>query len=99
MQSTHPAVAVPTYGLDEANKLRQIGASLFNAKRPANVPRDIYDADYPKRVRLYHAMCELADEIESAPGPVEIELVLPGVSPYSVEDSRDIFYLLRTALV
>jgi len=90
--------AVPTYGRDDADKLRTTGTRLFSERRHPTIPADIFAAAYDKRGRLYRALCGLADEIESSPGPVEIELVAPAVSEWSTEDCRDILYLVRTAL-
>ena len=81
-----------------AGRLRGIAYGLFQEVRPLDIPKDIWGAPSPHRNVLFMALLNLAFEIESAPGPVEIELVLPGVSPYSLETSRDIFYLVRTAL-
>jgi len=93
------APATPTYGVDDAQKIRTIAGALFAMKCPRSIPLDIFDADYATRQRLFNYLLEIADEIESAPGPVEIELVMPECSKYSLEDSRDVLYLLRTALV
>lgn len=89
----------PTYGLKEATQLRDVARSLFAEKRPSNIPADIFERPYAERDALAAPLYDIADEIESAPGPVEIELVMPEMSPYTLEQSRDIYYLLRTALV
>jgi hypothetical protein len=90
--------AAPTYGPAQAERLRKIADELFHKDRPSHIPVDIFDLGFQRRKRLAQAINELADEIDSAPGPVEIELVAPEFSPYTVEESRDLLYLTRTAL-
>lgn len=94
-----PRPSPPTYGMNDAEKLRAMAASLFLSVRPGNIPSDIFNSPYEMRQRLCGFLSDIADEIESAPGPVEIELIAPALSPYTVEDSRNLLYLVRTALV
>ena len=98
VQQAVNSTKAPTYGRDDATKLRTIAWELFSEVRPLYIPKDIWGAESSHRNKLLLALMDLAYEIESAPGPVEIELVQPDVSPYTLELSRDILYLVRTAL-
>lgn len=91
-------VSTPTYGPEHATKLRAIAEQLFTPKRPSCIPTDIFDLGYERRKRLAAGILELAEEIEAAPGPVEVALVAPADSKYSVDESRDLLYLTRVAL-
>jgi hypothetical protein len=91
-------VSTPTYGPEHAEKLRAIAEQLFTPMRPSTIPSDIFDLDYERRKRLAAGILELAEDIEAAPGPVEVSLVAPSDCKYTVDESRDLLYLFRVAL-
>lgn len=82
-----------------APALRAIADQLFAAKRPPLIPADMFALPEATRARLGTFVYEMAAEVEAEgeEGKIEFEMVSPEQSPYTVDESRDLLYLIRSA--
>jgi hypothetical protein len=99
-QQTPKMLRAPSVSDDssDAPKLRTIADELFASSPSGRTPNDILSLDHDRRSVLARALHTLADDLGTESDAVELEIVSADASSYSVDESRDIFYLVRTAL-
>jgi hypothetical protein len=91
MLNTPPAVT-------DSDKLRVVADEVISGRRSGRIPSDIAALPLARRASLRDALYELAADVEAEPGPIEVAPVKPAQSKYTVEESRDVLYLLRVAV-
>jgi hypothetical protein len=82
----------------DSDKLRFVADEVLAGRHSDRIPLHIASLPLARRTTLRSALYELAADVEAESEPVEVELVPPARSKYTVQESRDVLYLLRVAV-
>jgi hypothetical protein len=82
----------------DSEKLRIVGDEVLAGRSTGRIPIEIASLPLTRRTTLRAALYELAADVEAAPRSIEVEMVPPTRPKYTVQESREVLYLLRVAV-
>jgi len=82
----------------DSDKLRFVADEVLAGRHSDRIPLEIASLPLSRRTTLRSALYELAADVEAEPEPTDFELIPTTRPKYTVQESREVLYLLRVAV-